>query len=257
MLLAIDIGNTDVVLGVYHQNNWSHLWRFPTRADESMYYYETRLKNLFLEAGLRQEYFQQVVLSSVVPAVNPAMTQLLQQFFDSPPLVLGPDIYLQMPIHVPKPYEIGSDLVANAYAAHVKYKQNAVIVDFGTALTFTVIKESGDIMGVSIAPGLKTAIHSLASNTAQLPEVPLRMPASAIGRDTTTAIQSGILVGYTGLVGHMIQSIRQELGGHCLALATGGLSSVLEPLQTEFTEINKLLTLEGIRAIGELGLRNQ
>ncbi|MEM9916525.1 MAG: type III pantothenate kinase [Bacteroidota bacterium] len=254
MLLAIDIGNTDTVIGVHFEDRWQHLWRIPTRPEESLYYYETRLKNYFLEADLRFDAFRRLVLSSVVPVLTPVLDRLMEQLFGKKPLTLGPELYLRMPFGIQKPYEIGSDLVANAYAAHRKYTQNLVVVDFGTALTFTSVAKEGRILGVAIAPGLKTAIQSLASNTAQLPEVPLTVPESAIGTDTVGAIQAGILMGYVGLVKHLIANIRQEMGGDCIAIATGGLSSVLEPLATEFVEVNRMLTLEGLRGIGELAL---
>ena len=132
-----------------------------------------------------------------------------------------------------------------------RYQQNCVVVDFGTALTFTTVSAQGQILGVAILPGLATAVRALFTNTAQLPEVPLKLPQSAIGKNTTEAIQAGILLGYEGLVKSLIQRIRAELGGECIAVATGGLSSIIETLQDEFIEIDTQLTLDGLRVIGE------
>ena len=143
-------------------------------------------------------------------------------------------------------------MVCNAAYAYYTYKRTCVIVDFGTALTFTVITGEGKIVGVSIAPGLKTAVKALFSNTAQLPEVPLVMPDSAIGKNTVHAIQAGILWGYVGMVREMIYQIKKEIGQDCMVLATGGLSSILTPLQDDFDEVDKALTLNGLKIIAEL-----
>jgi type III pantothenate kinase len=157
----------------------------------------------------------------------------------------------QLPIDILNPFEIGSDLVANAAAAHFKYKKACIVVDFGTALTFTTISSTGKILGVSIAPGLKTAIRSLSQNTAKLFDVPLVMPTSALGKNTVTAIQSGILIGYEGLVRNMVLKIREEVQEECHAIATGGLSSIISPLHDFFHAVEPNLTLDGLRMIGE------
>ena len=147
--------------------------------------------------------------------------------------------------------EIGADLVANAVAAYHYFKQKCVVVDFGTALTFTSILDDGQLAGVAIAPGLKTAISALFSKTAQLPEVPLELPQTPVGKNTIHAIQSGILNGYVGLVKHMLMAIRTEVGEHYIAVATGGLSSILHPLRKEFVDIDVELTMNGLKIIGE------
>ena len=179
-------------------------------------------------------------------------TATLKTLFEREPITLGPNVYPQLPIEVLNPYEIGSDLVANALAAHLKYKQTCVVVDFGTALTFTTVSREGKILGVSITPGLRTAIKALSQNTAKLFDVPLEMPQSALGRNTVTAIQSGILFGYEGLVKNMIAKLREELGEDCPAIATGGLSSVITPLKNFFHSVDPNLTLDGLRMVGEI-----
>ena len=150
------------------------------------------------------------------------------------------------------PYEIGSDLVANAVAAHTLFHSNCVVVDFGTALTFTTISEKGKILGVAIAPGLKTAIRALSQNTAKLFDVPLVMPQSALGKNTVHAIQAGILLGYEGLVKSMVERISLELNDPNLAsVATGGLASIITPQSGTFTTIEPNLTLDGLRLVAE------
>ncbi len=254
MLLAIDIGNTDVVLGVWSQQNWMHIWRIRSLPHEKAIYYETRLRNCFLEAGLRFGDFSQVVVSSVVPPLTGLFRDLLRLSFGLDPKIVTPAAFPQLRVKTDKPHELGSDLFANAVAVYEKYKQNCVVVDFGTALTFTIVSATGELLGVAIAPGLKTAMKALSANTAQLPEIPLVLPRSALGKNTVHAIQAGILLGYVGLVESLLKRIREELGGDCIAVATGGLSSIIEPLHGHFQEINKNLTLDGLRIIGENGV---
>jgi type III pantothenate kinase len=176
---------------------------------------------------------------------------MLTTLFPFEPVVVGPSIYPLLPLEILRPHEIGADLVANALAAYTRYKQNCVVVDFGTALTFTTVSRDGKILGVAIAPGLKTAIRSLFANTAQLPEVPIEVPSSALGTSTTHAIQAGVVLGYEGLVRSLIDRIRTELNGDCIAVATGGLSGKITSLHTAFKEVIPALTLDGIRLIGE------
>jgi len=253
MLLAVDVGNTDTVFGFYSYQSESWIAPLRTRslAEEPAAHYENKLRLHLLEAAIALNDIETLVLSCVVPALLPTLRIMLTRLFGKTPTVVGPDVYPHLTVQIDHPHEIGSDLVANAVAAFVKYGRNAVIVDFGTALTFTTVSADGKILGVAIAPGLKTAVKALFANTAQLPEVPLVLPESAIGKNTTHAIQAGILMGYEGLVRGMITRIRRELDGDCVALATGGLSSIIETLNGEFVEINKNLTLEGLKFIGE------
>ena len=251
MLLAVDVGNTDTVFGIWKNKKWTHVFRTLSLPDEPSLYYESNLRLHFLEANLAISDIKIVVLSSVVPQLTPTLTSMLANVIGFSPIVVTHNIYPDMIVNIDHAHEIGSDLVANAVAAYTKYQRNVVIVDFGTALTFTTVSGEGEILGVAIAPGLKTAVKALFSNTAQLPEVPLKLPESAIGKNTTHAIQAGILLGYESLVRGMITRIRRELEGDCIAVATGGLSSIIDTLHGEFIEINRNLTLDGLRIIGE------
>ena len=259
MLLAVDVGNTDTVFGFYsyQSENWLAPLRTRSLAEEPAAHYENKLRLHLLETGISFNNVETVVLSCVVPALLPTLRAMLTHLFGKAPTVVGPDVYPDLTVQIDHPHEIGSDLVANAVAAFVKYGRNAVVVDFGTALTFTTVSAEGKILGVAIAPGLKTAVKALFANTAQLPEVPLVLPESAIGKNTVHAIQAGILLGYEGLVRGMITRIRRELDGDCVALATGGLSSIIESLNGEFVEINKNLTLEGLKFIGEAAKKTE
>ncbi len=256
MLLVVDVGNTDIVFGIWQKNSWTHTFRTRSLADEPLAYYEDNICLQFLEANISATDIEVSVLSSVVPDLTLTIQTVLSKIIGKNPILVKPDVYPPLSVNINNAQELGSDLYANAVAAFVKYKRNAVIVDFGTALTFTTVSAKGEVLGVAIAPGLKTAVKALFSNTAQLPEVPLQLPESAIGKNTTHAIQAGILLGYESLVRGMITRIRKELDGDCIALATGGLSSIISTLDGEFVEINRELTLDGLRYIGEYHLKN-
>jgi len=252
MLLAVDIGNTDITLGLNQQNQWTHIWRITAASNRPELFYGIKLREYFFEAGIKPALVQKIVVSSVVPGMTDRIINVVTTLFEKEPIVLGPDIYTRLPIGVLNPYEIGSDLVANALAAFIKFKRNCIVVDFGTALTFTTISDKGKILGVAIAPGLKTAIKSLSQNTAKLFDVPLEMPQSALGKNTVHAIQAGILLGYEGLVESMLKRIKAELSDtQCATIATGGLSSIIAPLKNQFTEVDINLTLNGLKLTGD------
>lgn len=252
-MLAVDIGNTDITLGIYRECEWIYTWRLSSALKHPELYYGIKLREFFFEAGLRTEHVQKIVISSVVPDLTDRIINVVDTLFEKRPVVLGPEIYAKLPIEVLNPYEIGSDLVSNAVAAYMQFKSNCIVVDFGTALTFTTIDAQGKIRGVAIAPGLKTAIRSLSQNTAKLFDVPLEMPGSVLGKNTVQAIQAGILIGYEGLVSSMIQRIKSELNDPtCATVATGGLSSIITSIQHQFTKVDTALTLNGLRLIGEL-----
>lgn len=252
MLLAVDIGNTDVVFGVYGiEGKGVLIWRTPTLSRQPAYHYQSFLQLQMLEAGMSPGQFSVVVVSSVVPVLTPTMTGVLEKLTSLVPVVVGADTFPALKLEIDYPYELGSDLIANAVAAYSRFGQNCVVVDFGTALTFTAVTGTGSVLGVSIVPGLITAVKALFANTAQLPEVPLTLPQTAIGKNTTHSIQSGILIGYEGLVRTLVARFKNELGGECKVIATGGLSSIISTLKDEFDEIDRGLTLDGLRIIGE------
>lgn len=255
MMLAVDIGNTDVTLGLYKEGRWAHIWRLSSALHHPELYYGIKLREFFFEAGLRTEAVNDIVVSSVVPDLTDRLVNVVKTLFEKQPVVLGPHVYDKLPIEVLNPYEIGSDLVSNALAAYTRFKANCIVVDFGTALTFTTVDAKGKILGVAIVPGLKTAIRSLSQNTAKLFDVPLVLPDSVLGKNTVHAIQAGILIGYEGLVNAMLKRIKSELNDpHCATVATGGLSSIITSIKDEFTEVDKNLTLDGLRIISELSV---
>lgn len=252
MLLAIDIGNSDIVFGIYASKTWLHQFRIITALSPRGADYEAQLRLKFLDNSLKISDINRIIISSVVPEKTAIIKKMSEEMFGLPSTVVGPDIYPKLGIDILSPYEIGTDLVANAVYAYYTYRQDCIVIDFGTALTFTVVSKDAKILGVSIAPGLQTAVKSLFSNTAQLPEVPLEMPESAIGINTVHAIQAGVLWGYVGLVEKMLERIKVEIGSPHKVLATGGLSSILTPLRWQFDEVDKLLTMNGLRIISDI-----
>jgi len=253
MLLAIDIGNSDITLGLSGSREWSHVWRIPSVVEKPELFYGIRIREYFFEASLPTSQVDTIVISSVVPDLTDKIINVAKALFEKEVFILGPEIYKKLPLEILNPFEIGSDLVANAMAAFTKHpNQNCIVVDFGTALTFTTISAHGKIEGVAIAPGLKTAIRALSQNTAKLFDVPLQMPTSALGKNTVHAIQAGILFGYEGMVKSLLQQIKKELNdAGAAAIATGGLSSIITSLKDTFTAIEPNLTLDGLKIIGQ------
>ncbi|MHA8066924.1 type III pantothenate kinase [Aquirufa sp. ROCK2-A2] len=253
MLLVVDIGNTDIVFGFYENGNWKEILRSSTHQPWTAMRMETWIRQEWMEKKIGSIKPEKLTISCVVPGILSQIQRGLEAWLGIQALVVANPIYHlpYFPVQVISPDEIGSDLVANSVYAFENYQTDVLIVDFGTALTFTLVNSKGKMEGVSIAPGLKTAVKSLFSQTAQLPEVPLEVPKSALGYDTVSAIQAGILWGYVGMVKEMIFRVKEEKGEHIKVIATGGLSSILTPLQSYFDEVNKLITLEGLRIISQ------
>ena len=249
--IIVDVGNSDAVFGLYEQTSWQHTWRTPAQREETAVSYERRLRLWLLEADIPLSAVKKTVLSSVIPGLITTLRDMLTELFGFAPIVVTPAVYPLLPLKVLRPHEIGTDLVANALAAYTHYKRNCVVVDFGTALTFTTVSGRGKMLGIAIAPGLKTAIRALFANTAQLPEVPIEIPASALGTTTTHAIQAGVVLGYEGLIRSLVERIKTELNGDCIAVATGGLSGRVPSVHDAFVDVVPSFTLEGIRLIGE------
>ncbi|MEM7368390.1 MAG: type III pantothenate kinase [Bacteroidota bacterium] len=251
MQLIVDIGNTDIVFGGFQEDQWVRSWRHPSDQLDSL---ETWWEETVLPES--PATWDRVVLSSVVPEATEEVYRFLLTKTALTPIRIGPSLFRRLEMEILKPDEIGADLVANAYASWHRFGTACIAVDFGTALTFTVVSAAGNIEGVAFAPGLKTAIHALFLQAAQLPEVPLVLPETAIGKNTIHALQSGTMLGYIGLVKEMLARIQEELGGTCKCIATGGLSGVLSPLHAYFDQVDKTLTLDGLRLLGEFAVRH-
>lgn len=253
MFLAIDAGNSNVVFALFTKKSgkWTNQFRLETNTPKLISQLGKKVPLYFLEHGIHTSDIQGIGFSSVVPEINPIIQQFCQGYFGIEPYIISAKSYDSLPVRSLRPNEIGSDLMCNVMAAYSKYMKPVIVVDFGTALTFTAVNAAGEIMGINIVPGLKTAIKSLFTHTSKLPEVKLELPQSALGKDTIHAIQAGILYGYTGLVKGMIETIKAETNLDFTIVATGGLAAILTPLKDTFDEIDRNLTLEGLRLITE------
>ena len=247
MLLVIDIGNTNIVFGVQGKNNWLNHWRIQTDHLKTADEYEVIFRSLLLAGKISCTKITEIILSSVVPSLVRPFTEMLSVLIpNSEIIIVNPEIYKKLPIKILNPYEIGSDLVANAVAAFHKFGNLTMIIDFGTALTFTTIGKNSEIIGVAIAPGLQTAVGALAGKTAQLPQIHLTPPPSVLGENTIHAIQAGVVFGFTGLVDSIIEQTQKELNEKLNVVATGGLSAIIAPLTKNIKNIDQMLTLNGL-----------
>ena len=257
MLLAVSAGNSHITFGAHENGGWTRRWRIQTVHAKTADEYLVIFRELFEAAGLRMDQINSSILSSVVPPLTGTLVETLLALTGTPPLFLGPGLDTGLRITTENPAEVGTDLVANAVAAFDRFRANCIVVDFGTALSFTAVAAPGELRGVAIAPGLTGAMESLARNTAQLPTVPLTAPPEAIGRTTVHSIQAGIVLGYIGLVAEIIRRMRGELGGAADVVATGGQSGIMAPLLAEPVVHEQWLTLEGLRIIAERNTRTR
>ncbi|WKN42102.1 type III pantothenate kinase [Tunicatimonas pelagia] len=251
MILAVDIGNSNIALGIYNQR-WVQHWRLSTVANKTFDEYAIQLQSLFANSGIPLSAIEQVVMSSVVPPLTATFQRMLAELTQRQPLVISTSLRTDLSIAIDNPHELGTDLLANAVAGHHLIRTDCVVVDFGTALSVVTVSQTGEIQGVCIAPGLESAMKALSTNTAQLPFVPLVPPPSVIGKNTAHAIQSGIVLGYVGLVEGLVSRIENELERTVNVIATGGLAEVIAPLTNRFSRLEPWLTLDGLRLIAAL-----
>jgi len=250
-LLVFDIGNSDVVIALNSNSEWKNLSRIPSDDCLDINSFISRLAEIRDKNGL-QGKIETIVISSVVPKLTQLLPDEIELVLGVKPFVITADNYSAINMEIDNPDEIGSDLVANALAAYSRFGKALVVVDFGTALTFTIVSENGTLLGVAIAPGIRTAMKSLVGNTALLPEILLELPGSVIGKNTVHAMQAGIMHGSAGMVEGILNTIRKEIG-ECKVIATGGMAGVMKPLHALFDSIEPNLTLEGIELIYNSG----
>jgi len=255
MLLAVSVGNSHITFGVFDAGAWIRRWRIQTVHAKTSDEYLVIFRTLLDAANVPGARITSAILSSVVPPLTGTMVEAIRELSGRTPLLLSPALDLGLRITTENPAEVGADLVANAVAALDRFRGNCIVVDFGTALSFTAVAAPGELRGVAIAPGLTSAVESLARNTAQLPTVPLAPPPAAIGRNSMHSIQAGIVFGYVGLVAEIIRRMRGELGGKADVAVTGGQSQIMAPLLGEKVLHEQWLTLEGLRIISEKNSR--
>ena len=250
-MIVFDVGNTDTVVGFLKGGIVINKLRIRSLKNENSIYFEYRILNFMLENNIDKHGLSVAVISSVVPILTPFFVNFCEKFLDIKPLVVSPANSKLLNINIDMPEELGSDLFVNALAAFDLVKSDCLVVDFGTALTFTVVSGVGQIEGVTILPGIKTAIKSLFSQTSLLPEVKLEKPSSVIGKNTMHAIQSGIIYGYESMVLGIVQKIKEEVGKTITVIGTGGLSAVLTDISGQFDVIDVDLTIKGLCLYGQ------
>lgn len=252
MLLVMDVGNTDTVLGVYDGEELVHDWRIRTKADHTVDEYGILIYNLYNASRISSRAVQDIIISCVVPPMLNILEPLCQKYFKVKPLIVGPGVRTGMPIFYDNPKEVGADRIVNAVACFQKHQRSLIIVDFGTATTFDYISSQGEYMGGCIAPGIMISTEALFSRTAKLPRVELTKPKNIIAKDTVSSMQAGIMYGYAGLVDGIVERMKKEAASNPLVVATGGLATIIAPQATSIDLVEKMLTLEGLRLIYHL-----
>lgn len=247
MLLAVDVGNTNVKLGVYDDRRLVASWRLTTRREQTADEYGIFTQAMLRSHGLEPPHVTDVAVSSTVPAVQRTIEEMAKRYFDVSPFAVDPGVNVALPMRVDYPREVGPDRVVKVVAAVELYGPPLIIIDFGTATTFECVSPLGEFIGGAIAPGIATAAEALTTRAARLFHVDLSRPPSAIGRNTVTNIQSGIVYGYAGLVDGLVARMRAEMEGAPKVVATGGLVSLMDGLARTIDVVNPHLTLEGLR----------
>ena len=249
MLLAVDVGNTNVTFGVFEDEQLRATWRMATSVSQMADEYAALLLNLLHHQGLDASDIKEVALCGVVPPLQTTFEEVFQRYFHISPLVIGPGVKTGVRIRQDNPREVGTDRIVNAAAAHHLYKGSVIIVDLGTATTFDTVSKEGDYLGGAIAPGIATAAEALFARTSALPRVELVHPKHAIGTNTIAAMQSGVVFGYVGLIEGIVSRIQQELGEKAKVVATGGYADLIARETAVIDAVNPDLTLIGLRLI--------
>jgi type III pantothenate kinase len=251
MLLAVDVGNTNIVYGLFDGETLVHQFRVESGRSRTADEYAVVLRALLDMHGIAPASVDAAIVASVVPSLTDPMVQLVQRAFSREALVVGPGIRTGMAILYENPREVGADRIVNAVAAYEKVKGGVIVVDFGTATTFDCVTPKGEYLGGVISPGIQISADALFARAAKLPRVEIAKPAKVVGRNTVHSMQSGIVYGYVGLVDGLVERLLAELGYPCSVIATGGLGSLIAPLSRTIGEHDDVLTLVGLRILYE------
>jgi type III pantothenate kinase len=250
MLLAIDVGNTQTVVGLFRETDLLDHWRLATVADRTSDELALLVRQFLGWHDFPPEDLTGIAVSSVVPRLTAALREMVDRYFAFPPLIIEPGVRTGMPILYENPKEVGADRIANAVAAYDLYGGPSIIVDFGTATTLDAVSDKGEYLGGSIIPGIEVSMDALFGRAAGLRKVELVPPKNIIGKSTVESIQSGAIHGFTGQVDHLVRCFEAELGT-CTVIATGGLASLIGPLSTTIQHLEPWLTLFGLRLVFE------
>ena len=249
MLLVIDVGNTNTVLGVYDEKVLVDHWRMVTEREKTSDEWGILFRDLFLFDKIDFDDFEGVIISSVVPPVLDMLQGMADKYFHVKPLIVGPDIDTGIKIAYKNPVEVGADRIVNAVAAYERCKKSLIVVDFGTATTFDYVSSKGEYKGGAIAPGILISAEALFEKTSKLPRVEILKPKQVIGKNTIQSMQSGIFFGYVGLVDEIVRRMKREVRSNPKVIATGGLADLIASESETIEEVNEFLTLEGLRII--------
>ncbi len=252
MLLAIDVGNTNTVLGAFEGATLQHHWRVETSQSRTYDEYGIQVRQLFAAAGLDPARVDAVAISSVVPPLSFSLEQMSVRYFGRKPLFVGPGVKTGMSILYENPREVGADRVVNAVAAYHRWRCGLIVVDFGTATTFDAVSQKGEYLGGAICPGISISMEALFRHASKLPRVEFLRPPQVIGRNTVASIQAGLVYGYVGLVDGICARMAEELGFAPKVVATGGLATLIADASRAISEVDEHLTLVGLRLIHEL-----
>ena len=250
MLLAVDVGNTNTVFAIWDGNNWLCRWRLVTDGERTADEYVVWLHQLLQLQDMTLDQLHSMVISSVVPDTNFHLSQFARTYLKSEPLIVGaPNVTLGLKIRIDEPASVGADRLANAVGAHMKYPGDAIVIDFGTATTFDLVEADGAYAGGIISPGIHLSVEALHNAAAKLPNIAIEKPEVVIGKDTISAMQSGIYWGYVGLIEGLVARIRKEQGRQLQVIATGGLAHLFGSGTQIIEQIDDDLTIDGLREI--------
>ena len=255
MLLAIDVGNTNIKYGVFNEDELIASFRVSSRMTRTADEYGSVLVNLLLDKGIKKSDIDGVIMSSVIPNLNYTICHMCEYFFGISPMMIGPGVKTGLNVKAENPREVGADIIVNSVSAYNQYggKGPIVVIDFGTATTFDIISKDYELLGVVIAPGIKTSLEGLVSNTAQLSMIELDAPKSVIAKNTKNCMQAGIIFGFAGLVDNIIDKIKKDLKVDSLTVvATGGLGEIIAKESKSISKVDRTLTLEGLKIIYKL-----
>jgi len=259
MLLAIDVGTTNIVLGVFDGRDLVQSWRLQSLRERTADELGLLVDGLFAHSRIERLQVRGVILGSVVPPLTPTVIAMAQRYFGVQTLIVDPSASTGMPILYDNPWEVGADRIVNSVAAYEKFGREAtaplIVVDFGTATTFDAVSARGEYLGGAICPGVQISADALFQRAARLPRIDVRKPATIVGRTTVGAMESGLFYGYVGMVEGLVRRMTDELGGHAVCVATGGLADVIAPETPLIQHVDADLTLHGLRIVWERNLR--